>query len=96
MLVLVDESQNLDDDAGELIHALHTQSEFPFTLVCGGLSDTKDKLRDIGVSRLGGDAIVHIGTLTRDEARGSVLNTLHPSMTRHLEDVVMRRQTGQG
>lgn len=82
VLVLVDECQNLDDDAGELIHALHTQSDFPFTLVCGGLSDTKDKLRDIGVSRLGGDAIVHIGALARDEARDSVLNTLHWTLNR--------------
>lgn len=82
VLVLVDESQNLDDDAGELIHALHTQSDFPFTLVCGGLSDTKDKLRDIGVARLGGDAILRIGALTHEEARDSVLHTLHWTLDR--------------
>lgn len=82
VLVLVDESQNLDDDAGELIHALHTQSDFPFTLVCGGLSDTKDRLRDIGVSRLGGDAILRVGALTYDEARDSVRETLHWTLDR--------------
>ena len=82
VMVLVDESQNLDEDAGELIHALHAQSDFPFTLVCGGLSDTKDKLREIGVSRLGGHAILRIGALTQEEAAESVHNTLHWTLDR--------------
>lgn len=96
VLVLVDECQNLDDDAGELIHALHTQSDFPFTLVCGGLSDTKDKLRDIGVSRLGGDAILRIGALTRDEASESVLNTLHWTLKRCTQPPIRHRDDQVG
>ena len=76
VLILVDESQNFEPDAGRLVRALHAQAEFPFTLVCGGLTDTRDKLREIGISRLGADATLRIGALAMDEARESIRGTL--------------------
>lgn len=77
VLILIDESQNFEKDAGELPRHLHTQSVFPFTLVCGGLSDTRDRLREIGISRLGSDATLRIVTLAQDEAKESISGALH-------------------
>lgn len=72
VLVLVDESQNFENDAGELLAQLHTQSVFPFTLVCAGLANTKDKLDEIGISRVGNNAILQIVALTKAEAMESI------------------------
>ena len=55
-LLLVDECQTFEDDAGSLLRALHTENQFPFLLVCGGLSDTSERLVALGLSRLGNDA----------------------------------------
>ena len=68
VLVLVDESQNLDEGAGELIHALHTQSLECYT------------------------KMLKAGAI--EERDGERLGIPIPSMTKHLEDVVARRQTG--
>lgn len=76
VLVLADESQNFDHDAGVLIQTLHTQPDLPFTLICGGLSDTQHKLRDLGVSRLGANAILHLEALGQDKARESIRHAL--------------------
>lgn len=74
-LLLVDECQTFDD-AGSLLRALHTQNQFPFLLVCGGLSDTSERLAALGLSRLGNDALIELGELSIDEARESAQQTL--------------------
>ena len=75
-LVLVDESQTFEDDAGSLLKALHTQNCFPFLLVCGGLGDTKERLARLGLSRLGNDATIHLGAMTDDDVREAAHQTL--------------------
>lgn len=75
-LILVDECQVFENDAGSLLRALHTQNRFPFLLVCGGLSDTSERLADLGLSRLGNDALIELGELAIDEARESAQQTL--------------------
>ena len=75
-LILVDESQNFSPDAGRLLRSLHAQQHFPFTLVCGGLSDTRNRLRDLGISRLSSDAELRVGALAVDEGGEAILQTL--------------------
>ena len=75
-LILVDECQTFESDAGSLLRALHTQNLFPFLLVCGGLSDTAERLASLGLSRLGNDALIELGELSIDEAGDSALQTL--------------------
>ena len=75
-LILVDECQTFENDAGSLLRALHTQNQFPFLLVCGGLSDTAERLASLGLSRLGNDALIDLGKLSIAEARESALQTL--------------------
>ena len=75
-LLLVDECRTFEDDAGSLLSALHTQNQFPFLLVCGGLSDTSERLAALGLSRLGNDALIELGELRIDEARESAHETL--------------------
>lgn len=73
-LVLVDESQNFED--GTLLRALHTQHTFPFLLVCGGLSNVRDRLMELGISRLSNNAVMHLGSLEGSDAREVALRTL--------------------
>ena len=75
-VILVDECQTFEKDAGSLLRALHTQNQFPFLLVCGGLSHTAEHLASLGISRLGDDALVDLGQLSIEEARESALQTL--------------------
>ena len=70
-MILVDECQTFERDAGSLPKALHTQNQFPFLLVCGGLSDTAERLAALGLSRLGNDALIDLGELSIGEARES-------------------------
>ena len=74
-LVLVDEAQTFKDDGG-LVLNLHTQETLPVVLVCGGLSDTEDKLRSIGLTRLGDESVLNLGPLSSDETRHCVARTL--------------------
>ena len=74
-LVLVDEAQTFKDDGG-LVLNLHTQETLPVVLVCGGLSDTEDKLRSIGLTRLGDESVLNLGPLSADETRHCVARTL--------------------
>ena len=73
-LVLVDESQNFED--GALLRALHTQHTFPFLLVCGGLSNVRDRLMELGISRLSNNAVIHLGALEDSDAREAAIRTL--------------------
>ncbi|MCY3838133.1 MAG: hypothetical protein OXH09_05740 [Gammaproteobacteria bacterium] len=89
-LILVDESQNFSPDAGRLLRALHAQQHFPFTLVCGGLSDTRNRLRDMGISRLSSDAELRVGALAADEGREVILQTLLWTLERCAAPPVLR------
>lgn len=75
-LVLADESQTFEDDAGALLKALHTQNRFPFLLVCGGLSDTLERLASLGLSRLDSDSVLRLGTMSTVEAREAAFESL--------------------
>ncbi len=75
-LILADESQTFEDDAGALLKALHTQNRFPFLLVCGGLSDTQERLASLGLSRLDSDSVLRLGTMSAAEAREAAFESL--------------------
>ena len=90
LLILADESQAFEGDADGLLGALHGQSRFPFTLVCGGLSDTEDVLSAMGVSRTNDDAVIRLRALTLDEARESIRETLRWTLDRCEDDPPFR------
>lgn len=71
----MDEAQTAEDDGGLLLN-LHNQETFPVQLVCGGLSDTEDRLRSVGFTRLGDASVVDLGPLAPDETRACVEGTL--------------------
>ena len=73
-LVLIDESQNFED--GTLLRALHTQHTFPILLVCGGLSNVRDRLVELGISRLSNNAVIHLGALDGADAREAALSAV--------------------
>ena len=75
-LILADESQTFEDDAGPLLKALHTQNRFPFLLVCGGLSDTQERLASLGLSRLDGDSVLQLGAMSTAEAREAAFESI--------------------
>ena len=93
-LILVDECQTFENDAGSLLRALHTQNQFPFLLVCGGLSDTAERLASLGLSRLGNDALIDLGELSIAEARESALQTLAWTL-RNADDPPIRHTESQ-
>ena len=80
IVLLVDEAQNLSDasqvrDHLEMLHAGmegHTQ----VVLVCLGLSDTTNRLRELGLSRLASDHVRSIGALSDEDAKRTVIGTL--------------------
>ncbi len=63
-LLLVDEARTFS--GGGLLLRLHTQEAFPILLVCAGLAPTRGRLHELGVSRLGADALIQIGALSID------------------------------
>lgn len=80
-MILADESQTFEDDAGALLKALHTQNRFPFLLVCGGLSDTQERLASLGLSRLNSDSVLRLGAMSTEEAREAAFESLVWTLT---------------
>ena len=74
-LLLVDEAQTFEPDGGLLLN-LHNQETFPVQVVCAGLSSTEDRLRSIGLTRLGDESVLDLGPLAGAETRACVEGTL--------------------
>ena len=79
-VVFIDEIQNIapDTQADEcrLVRALHTQDRIPVLLVCSGLSNSEDALGRAGLSRLGTENCIPLGSLTQEETLDCARATL--------------------
>lgn len=80
VIVCVDEIQNIREgsSAADFIEELHTQSDIPVLLVCAGLSDSKQRLNEIGVSR---------STLKHDTS----LSALKPTESREIAEASLKK-----
>ena len=80
IVLLVDEAQNLrdSDDVVNNLSTLHggINGDTKVLLVCFGLANTVERLRQLGLSRLDERCVKTIGTLSEDEARQTVTGTL--------------------
>lgn len=80
LILLVDEAQNLGDTPRVRAHldALHggVQGRTQVLLVCFGLQNTTNRLRELGLSRLASDHERSIGPLASDDAKRAVTGTL--------------------
>lgn len=79
VVVCIDEIQNIgkDSPANTLVRHLHTQDTAPVLLVCAGLANTRERLRDIGISRLSDRNICALGALTTEETMTAAKQSLH-------------------
>ena len=79
-MLLVDEAQNLEDTRRVRAHlgTLHNSKpgRTQALLACFGLTNTTDRLRELGLSRLASRHVRSIGALADDDARRSVTETL--------------------
>ena len=68
VLVMVDEAQNLDDEASEALDFLHQGNHgLPIIPVFGGLAWAVDRLGELGVSRASLKRIYTLGRLSKEE-----------------------------
>ncbi len=73
VLLLVDEAQALGDRARESLMWLHEGTHgLPIVPVFGGLAWTKDRLGELGISRLSGGRVHILEALSEDECREAV------------------------
>ncbi len=71
--VVVDEIQNVGPEHKSGLSALHNASfGLPILPVFAGLGDSFDALREAGISRLSDTAAIHLGLLSKEEAREAV------------------------
>lgn len=82
VLVVVDEGQLFEPDANRMLVRFHTQAAYPILLVIGGLGDTRDKLEDLGLSRVGGRSVMNIGALPAADEAEAVRETLASTLER--------------
>ena len=80
MVLLVDEAQTLRDTrhVHDHLDTLHggVSGDTSVQLVCFGLANTVDRLRDLGLSRLATDHVRTIGSLSNEDAATVVTCTL--------------------
>ena len=85
IVLLVDEAQNLSDTAHVRAHldAVHggVQGRTHVLLVCFGLQNTTDHLRELGLSRLASDHKRSIGALASKDAKRAVAGTLEAAFS---------------
>lgn len=95
VLLLVDEAQNLDDTAQVRRHldALHggVRARTTVLLACFGLTNTTDRLRELGLSRLATGHVRSIGALSDEDAQRTVAGTLDAAF----EDFAFRNDVGR-
>ena len=79
-LLLLDEAQNVPDTNRARAHlsAIHRGigGGVKVALACFGLSNTTERLRGLGLSRLASDHVRTLGALSNDEAKDTVRQTL--------------------
>ena len=74
VLVMVDEAQNLDDEASEALDFLHQGNHgLPIIPVFGGLAWAVDRLDQLGVSRASLKRVYNLGRLSKEECMEAVL-----------------------
>ena len=87
IVLLVDESQNLDDTPTVRRHlnVLHQgiTGKSPVLLACFGLGKTVSRLAELGLSRLASDHVRTLGTLSSDDAERVVTGTLNDTFSDH-------------
>lgn len=78
VIMMIDEIQNIKPDShmSNFVRDLHTQSEVPVLLICAGLSNSRRRLRDAGISRLNDEHVLPIGQLSREESSEAVRGAL--------------------
>jgi len=78
VVVCVDEIQNIEKDspANALVRHLHTQEVAPVLLVCAGLANALERLREIGISRFSDRNIFALGALTAEETMNAAKQSL--------------------
>ena len=71
VLVSIDEIQNIKPGsaANDLVRHLHTQGIAPVLLICTGLSNSREHLQNVGISRLTLSRVIPLGGLAPDETR---------------------------
>ena len=79
-VVFIDEIQNIapnpQADECRFVRAMHTQDRIPVLLVCSGLSNSEDALGRAGLSRLGTENCIPLGSLTHEETLDCARATL--------------------
>ena len=78
VIVCIDEVQNIQSNtrAAMLVRELHTQSDAPVLLVCTGLSNSKHRLDEAGISRNTLKHEVGLGGLEKSESEKAIENSL--------------------
>ena len=82
VLLLIDEGQRLQRDASQLVYQLHGQEDLPVLMVFGGLSNTSERLIEVGLSRLGANSVVNVGALALADVRESAEQALRWTLDR--------------
>ena len=87
VLLLVDEAQNLSDTphVRHNLDALHggVRGRAQVMLACFGLTNTADRLRELGLSRLARGHLRTIGPLSAEDAKHTVQGTLELALADH-------------
>ena len=90
ILLLVDEAQNLSDTphVRHNLDALHggVRGRAQVMLACFGLTNTTDRLRELGLSRLAKGHARKLGPLSAEDARHAVTGTLELALADHAFD----------
>ena len=78
VIVMIDEIQGIkpDSEMANFVADLHTQSEMPLLLICAGLSDSVEKLQDVGISRSTMSNRFPVGQLSVEESVEGVRGAL--------------------
>lgn len=99
ILLLVDEAQNLNDTphVRHNLDALHggVRGRAQVMLACFGLTNTADRLRELGLSRLARGHLRTIGPLSAEDAKHTVKGTLELALGDHAFDHDSSDETAQ-
>ena len=94
--LLVDESQNLSDtpQVRDHLETLHGGVKGPTNvlLACFGLANTRERLRQLGLSRMASDHVRTLGPLSDEEAKRTVTGTLDIALADYAFDKTTRQQ----
>jgi len=79
VVVCIDEIQNIQSMSGAsgFVQDLHTQDVAPVLLICSGLSNSTERLDDIGISRSTQQHLASLGSLMSSETYDAALRALN-------------------